>query len=113
MRRSLRELIATTLLIALNFAAAAHAADKPAPLSLRVLSSRPDMISGEDALIEVRGPSKGVRLTLNGRDVSGDLRLDPATRTLRGLITGLALGKNTLGATAGAAKASLTLTDYP
>jgi len=113
MRRSLRELIATTLLIALNFATAAHAADKTAPLSLRVLSSRPDMISGDDALIEVRGPARGVKLTLNGQDVSGELKLDPATQTLRGLIKGLTLGKNRLAASAGAAKTSLTLTDHP
>ena len=113
--------LAACLAAVLGFVGAAQAADAPADkplakvpaLSIRTLSSRPDMVSGGDALVEVKGASKGVRLTLNGKDVSADLRLDPASRTLRGLIGGLNLGKNTLAATAGAAKASLTLTDYP
>jgi hypothetical protein len=114
--------IAMGLLAALSLAGAARAAETPvaapaAPkasaLSIRTLSSRPDMVSGGDALVEVRGATKGVSLKLNGKDASGDLRLDPASHTLRGLVGGLAEGKNTLSATAGAAKASLTLTDYP
>jgi hypothetical protein len=95
-------------------APAPAAAAKPATaLSLRTLSSRPDMVSGGDALVEVRGAAKGVKLTLNGKDVSGDLRLDPASHSLRGLVKGLEVGKNTLTAIAGGAKTSLTLTDYP
>ena len=82
-------------------------------LSIRTLSSRPDMVSGGDALVEIRGATKGVTLTLNGRDVSGDLKLDPASHSLRGLVGGLTLGKNTLAATAGAAKATLAVTNYP
>ncbi|HLZ77353.1 DUF6351 family protein [Phenylobacterium sp.] len=120
--------LAVGLAAILGLAGAAHAADKPvaappaaakAPvgksgaLAIRTLSSRPDMVSGGDALVEVRGAAKGVKLTLNGKDVSGDLRLDPASHTLRGLVGGLEVGKNTLSATAGAAKATLTLTDYP
>lgn len=104
--------------LGLGLAGAALAADAPAPakgphLSIRALSSRPDMVSGGDVLVEVRGATKGVTLSLNGHDVSGDLRLDPASRTLRGLVSGLGLGKNTMAASAGQAKVSLTLTDYP
>jgi hypothetical protein len=110
--------IAVCLMAMWGLAGAAAATDKPAAakptgLSIHALSSRPDMVSGGDALVEVRGATKGVKLALNGKDVSGDLRLDPASHTLRGLIGGLEVGKNTLAATAGAAKASLTLTDYP
>ena len=113
--------MAAGLLMALGLAGAAAAAETPATaptakapaLSIRTLSSRPDMVSGGDALVEVKGATKGVSLKLNGQDVSGDLRLDPASHSLRGLIGGLEVGKNTLSATAGAAKASLTLTDYP
>ena len=105
--------LAVGVLAVLSLAGAARAADAPAALKIRILSSRPDMVSGGDALVEVRGAAKGVTLALNGKDVTGDLRLDPASHTLRGLVSGLTVGKNTLSASAGAAKASLTLTDYP
>jgi len=101
------------VLAVLSLGGAVRAAEAPAALKIRVLSSRPDMVSGGDALVEVRGAAKSVTLTLNGKDVTGDLRLDPASHSLRGLVGGLNEGKNTLLAHAGAAKASLTLTDYP
>jgi hypothetical protein len=97
----------------LVFAGAQTAIAAEGALSIRTLSSRPDLVSGGDALVEVRGATRGVSLTLNGEDVSGDLRLDPQSHTLRGLVSGLALGKNTLAAKAGAASASVTLTNYP
>jgi hypothetical protein len=122
-KRGARRGFAVGLLAALSLAgpalaSPARAADEPhtvptAKLFIRALSSRPDMVSGGDALVEVRGAAKGVRLTLNGQDISGDLRRDPASPTLRGLVGGLSVGKNTLSASAGTAKASLTLTDYP
>jgi hypothetical protein len=105
--------VAASLLAMLSLAGAAQAAAKAQALSIHVLSSRPDMVSGGDALIEVRGAARGAKLTLNGHDVSGDLRLDPASHTLRGLVGGLTVGKNTLSASAGAAKATLAVTNYP
>jgi hypothetical protein len=111
--------VAACLLAVLTLAGASGAtaaektAAKAAGLSIRTLSSRPDMVSGGDALVEVLGATKGVTLTLNGRDVSGDLKLDPATHSLRGLVGGLTLGKNTLAASAGAAKATLAATNHP
>jgi hypothetical protein len=100
-------------LLALAATQGAVAAKDMSALSIQALSSRPDMVSGGDALIEVRGATRGVALTLNGKDVSGDLKLDPTSHTLRGVVSGLALGRNTLAAKAGAASASLTLTNYP
>jgi hypothetical protein len=105
--------LAVGVLAVLGLAGAARAADSAAALKIRILSSRPDMVSGGDALVEVRGPAKGVTLTLNGRDVTGDLRRDPTSHSLRGLIGGLTEGKNTLSARAGGAKATLAVTDYP
>ena len=96
-----------------GLALAGPAAAKGAALSIHTLSSRPQFVSGSDALVEVRGAAKGVKLTLNGKDVSGDLALDPASHTLRGIVSGMALGKNTLNASAGAAKATLAVTNYP
>ena len=51
------------LLAVLGLAGAARATDKPAAvkpagLAIRVLSSRPDMVSGGDALVEVRGATE-------------------------------------------------------
>lgn len=63
---------------------------------MRVLSNRADLISGGDALIdiEVANPD-GARVLLNGQDVTGQFTLMEAGQ-LRGLVTGLALGDNTL-----------------
>jgi hypothetical protein len=65
---------------------------------IRTLSNRADLISGGDALVEVRVPRQvdleSVVVSLNGRDVTAVFKRDAATRTLRGLVSGLANGKN-------------------
>src|SRR5690349_931222 len=62
-------------------AAAGMAADGGAPM-LTVLSGRPDMVSGGDALIEVKlppgTPASKLEVTLNGRDVTKVFHEDPA-----------------------------------
>ncbi len=89
------------------------------PLEIRTLSSRPDLVSGGDALVEVRAtagaPIDRLTLTLNGKDVTSQLRIDAATGRYRGLIDGMTVGTNTLLATAKAPKAEarLTVTNYP
>jgi Tannase-like family of unknown function (DUF6351) len=90
-----------------------------ARLEIRTLSSRPDLVSGGDALVEVKAPA-GVRLndltlTLNGKDVTSRLKLDVAGG-FRGLISGMVVGENTLIAkmkSPKAAQASLKITNYP
>jgi hypothetical protein len=61
------------------------------------LSNRADLISGGDALIEVRVPRgvslSKVELKLNGERVGG-FEADSRKRTLRGLLTGLVQGRN-------------------
>jgi hypothetical protein len=91
-------------------AAPKAAAPAASAISIKVLSSRADMVSGGDALIEVKAP-KGVKLSLNGTDVTSALK--PNGKTMQGLINGLTVGANTLTATAGSAKATLKLTNYP
>jgi hypothetical protein len=61
----------------------------PAAVTLSVVSSRPDLISGGDALVEVRGVSsaKGLTLQQQGRDVRVRWGVDHG-RVL-GLVTGL------------------------
>src|SRR5689334_21789385 len=70
-------------------------------LEIRTLSSRPDLVSGGDALVEVKTPAgvtvSQLTLTLNGKDVTSQLREDNAG-SFRGLIGGMAVGKNTLRA---------------
>ncbi len=83
-------------------------------VEIRILSSRPDLVSGGDALVEVVAPSASkVTLALNGADVSKELRIDPSTKTYRGLISGMVVGKNTLVTKAGNREGSLTVTNYP
>jgi len=83
-------------------------------LEVKVLSSRPDMISGGDALVQVVSPSGGApSLKLNGRDVSSSLKPGPMAGTYRALVSGMSVGANTLEAGAGSAKVRLQVTNYP
>jgi Tannase-like family of unknown function (DUF6351) len=79
----------------------AEAAAIPGKVEIRVLSSRYDLVSGGDALVEIRA-SEGARADqlktyIDGRDVT-TLTYDAASNTLRGLVTGLDNGGNWLQA---------------
>jgi hypothetical protein len=94
-------LSALAVAIAAMLAAAALThADPDRDFEIRTLSSRPNTVSGGDAVIEVRLPrflSAGdVIVRLNGQDVSGQFTPDAAGQKLTGLVTGLELGKNRL-----------------
>jgi hypothetical protein len=87
-------------------------------LQLRVLSSRPDMVSGGDALVRVDLPAgvaaQDVKLTVNGTDATAKLKADASGRALTGLVTGLAIGSNVLAATgSNKASAKLTVVNHP
>src|SRR5215813_15427420 len=93
---------------------------KATRLEIRTLSSRPDMVSGGDALVEVKAPAgarlNDLTLTLNGKDVTSRLKLDAASGGFRVLIGGMAVGENTLIAKIKSpkpAQASLKVTNYP
>ena len=82
---------------ALSQSAGANARGK---VEVKVLSSRYDLVSGGDALVEVRA-SEGakaneLKLSLNGRQLLTPLKFDAAANTLRGLVTGLDTGANWL-----------------
>ena len=69
---------------------------EPAPhtnFEIVTLSNRADLISGGDALVEVRVPKtvplKKVTLSLNGHDVTAAFQTNAAARTMRGVLTGL------------------------
>jgi len=90
---------------------------------IEVLSSRPYMVSGGDALVRVSVKKKkvslgNVRIELNGANVTGAFVADAGAGTLTGLVTGLRLGRNQLevdakGKGKGRADADITLTNYP
>ncbi len=99
-------------IVAMNIVTAADA------LQLRVLSSRPDMVTGGDALVRVDLPAgmaaRDVKLTVNGADATAKLKADASGRSLTGLVAGLVIGSNALAAT-GSNKASskLTVVNHP
>jgi len=73
---------------------------EPTPLNFEIvtLSNRADLISGGDALVEVRVPKnvpmKKVTLWLNGHEVTAAFQTNEAARTMRGVLTGLVVGEN-------------------
>ena len=91
-----------------------QAAARAATTSITVISSRPDMVSGGDALVRLTLPNAAgqARVMLNR---TTDITTAFKARTpgsLVGLVTGLRMGENTLEVTAGPNRANLTLTNY-
>lgn len=90
-----------------------------APFEIRTLSSRPDLVSGGDALVGIKVPAgtKAGRLTvaLNGKDITARFALDAASGEYRGLVEGLVVGANRIIATITSprAEAGLSITNYP
>jgi len=124
--RRIAEIASLLLLI---FLLPGSAPAQPTPkLEIRTLSSRPDLVSGGDSLVEVRAPAgaslKQLTLRLNGKDVTNHLKQassgDPATSSFRGLIGDMVVGNNALlatlkptGKSGGNLLASLLIKNYP
>jgi hypothetical protein len=120
-RRITMKSILAALLLALAAPAWAHFGEHE--FGIEVLSSRPDTVSGGDALVRVTARRKhanlgDVRVDLNGADITGAFTADAAARTLTGMVTGLRLGHNRIEVQEGRgrgrhADADLDLTNYP
>jgi hypothetical protein len=83
-------------------------------LTVTVLSSRPDMVSGGDALIEIKTTAAPkLQVKVNGRDVSQVFHADAARGSTIGLVDGLRAGPNTVTVKAGAATTKLQLVNHP
>ncbi|MDP9102204.1 MAG: DUF6351 family protein [Actinomycetota bacterium] len=84
-----------------------------APLSIQVLSSRADLVSGGDALVGLTGVPAGVtpRVDIDGRDVTHSFRRVDGQAI--GLVTGLRLGANVVKAEVSGSTAQLLLTNHP
>ena len=78
--------------------------------TIRVISSRPDAVTGGDALIEV---TAGARLMVNGKDASAGLHADAARGKAWALVSGLKTGANTLSVASGGRTAKLTVINHP
>ncbi|MEV4803386.1 DUF6351 family protein [Nonomuraea sp. NPDC049421] len=103
--------MAASCLVAAPVAPApASASASRVPLSLEVLSSRPDQVSGGDALIRVDGDVRA-RVLRNGEDVTEAFERSGKGRT--GLVTGLRDGENTITAVAGRHRKSIRLRNHP
>jgi hypothetical protein len=88
----------------------------PAPLTIATLSSRADMVSGGDALIEVRAGSTmpaGVTVKVNDRDVTAAFQANAERQSWVGLIEGMANGRNSVTAKVGSQTARLEIINYP
>jgi hypothetical protein len=92
-------------------------------LRIEVLSGRPDMVAGGDALVRVTVRKKHVRLgdvrvELNGVDVTAGFVKDASAQTLTGPVSGMRLGRNEIEVDYkrkghGRSEAELTLVNYP
>jgi hypothetical protein len=89
----------------------ARTATAQTALSIEVLSSRPDLVTGGDALVRISGP-EAPKVTVDASDVSAEFRPDQNGRWV-GLIEGLKDGANQLVAKAGGKEATVTLVNHP
>ena len=81
-------------------------------LSIEVLSSFPELVTGGDALVKITGVSTAPRVTVGGRDVSSAFVADESSGWI-GLVDGQVDGENALAVSAGGGHATLSLTNHP
>lgn len=86
-------------------------------LTVRTLSSRPDMVSGGNALVEITAAGaptlQGLTVTVNGQDLTAVFHPDTTRRSLVGLVENLRLGANTIEARRGSRSAKLGIVNHP
>lgn len=99
-------------------------ADQLTPPGIRIeaVSTKPWLVTGGDLLVQLdwERPPVGLRIELNGEDVTASLRESPDNGSLTGLLTGLPEGNSRIvaraeagNAGAGTAVATLDITNYP
>ena len=98
-------------------ASSVDAAGRRAPVRLKVVSNRADLVSGGNALVRVGLPdgvkAKSLQVSLNGRDISKRFARR-ANGKVMGLVKGLKLGANRLTARLPDGRgATLTITNHP
>jgi len=83
-----------------------------AAISVEVLSSRPDLVTGGDALVKVSGATAAPTVTIDGKDAAVAFKAD-AKGGFVGLLTGLKDGDNMVAVKAGADQAGVKLVNHP
>ena len=97
------------------------AAQRPpaAPLEIRALSAKPELVSGGDVLVQIAGPAnltaKNVTVRLNGKDVTASFKPAAESKAVVGLLTDLQVGSNAVQASMRGSKATaqLTIVNHP
>jgi Tannase-like family of unknown function (DUF6351) len=118
-RGSFRFLYVAVLICALGTPGWSVQAASPRDLgyALKSISSRPNMVSGGDVLVEATAPARvlgSIAMFLNGRDVASAFRASFTAGILIGHIEGLDTGKNTLEMRSGGKRrAAIELTNHP
>jgi hypothetical protein len=116
MKSSVFRLMAAALFAAPVAAVAVASAQRSenGRLTVGIASSRPDMITGGDALVQISGAAAWSELavTLNGKPARFR-KFGYIDGVATGLMTGLPEGKSTLAARGPAGSASLELVNYP
>jgi len=103
----------------LSIVSLAHAQSSKNGFEIRPLSTRADLISGGDVLVEVTVPATvaagKVAVAVNGRDVSGEFKQASRANTFVGLVKELPLGRSEIEAGVKGQKisATLPLTNHP
>lgn len=106
------------VVLAASLTAPSNAGSPTSSLQIKVLSNRADLISGNDALVEIVVPrgarTKDLRVNVGGRDQSKAFapRSGLQGRVI-GRIDGLALGRNRVTARLGTTGAEIVVTNHP
>lgn len=104
-------------------AGVAAMADAPVQITMKVVSNKPHLLSGGDALIEVvssvapaAASTQPVTVSINSTAVPVTFQntgMQGGQYSYRGLLEGLALGENVVQVSSGGSHAELTLVNYP
>lgn len=106
-------------LLVLSCLLAACGPATPAQIGVEVVSGQPHLLSGGDALIEIRSSvddAGALSLVLNGASAAAALSpvgVQDGMYQYRTLLTGLVHGENVLQVSAGTATAQLSMVNYP
>ncbi len=109
----------TAALVVLLLASSSYAQTARNAFEIRTLSTRADLISGGDVLVQVTVPpttaADKLAVAVNGRDVSADFKLAPHPNTFIGLVKDLPPGKSEVeaGVKGQRVSATLALTNHP
>ena len=113
----MRAILVASIVVAISISIARGDGAVDEAYEIRILSSRPDMITGGDALIGISATQNadvsGLRLFLDGTDVTDRFRTAPSG-VLVGLVAGLSgAGELRLAGADGTPRATLALVNHP